>query len=471
MTLIFIALVVALFALLSLGLTHLANVEYKIVSHNGNTAQLVQILHSGIDSAAKAIDDPARPDLVNNPERFCSVEVVPRYWTPTHLGAGRFTVLSARLEGEEVKGIRFGLTRESAKLSLETVLAWENESAGRGAQALQNLPGITSTVVDSILDWLDADDDPRPQGAESDWYRQQQKAYGARNASVIALEELLLVRDVERAMLFGDDHLMTFGARQANLRRNLFLSGGTIDPFSPLDLQLEHYNPQGYDASAWQFLLTPYSAEKIVNPHNVVRVFLNESNLEFLESQLRLHQLDEESIQFILAWRNVRGNIGDPLDLLDAEVRIDELTTLPSPFSCSDPAMFERFLRLLDEAVTNSAIVIRGRINVNEAPRPVLEAVPELTPEMVTSILERRQLGSPAQRHAVWLLAEGIADLAMMRTLSRRLTTGGDVYRLQVAAFFEEQPMLHRVEVVLDATVKPPRTVFYKDLTPLEFPE
>jgi hypothetical protein len=58
-----------------------------------------------------------------------------------------------------------------------------------------------------------------------------------------------------------------------------------------------------------------------------------------------------------------------------------------------------------------------------------------------------------------------------MRTLSNRLTTGGDVYRFQVAGFFENQLMFQRAEAVLDATVRPPRTVFYKDLTPLGFPK
>ena len=468
MTLLFIALVIALFAVISLGLGSMANIEYKIALHNGRNAQLIQIVQSGVDAAAKAVDDLTRPNLIDNPERFCSIEVVPAYLSPPGFGAGRFTVFSPKIEQEQVRGTRFGLTRESAKLSLETILAWETESPGRGAQALQNLPGITSTVVDSILDWLDADDDARPQGAERPWYQQEQKD-GPRNAPIITLEELLLVRDVERTMIFGEDHRLAFGANQSTLRRSPALPGGTPDPFAPLDFGAS--NTQGYDATSWQFLLTPYSAEKIVNPQNVVKVFLNESNLEFLESQLRLHQLDEESIRFILAWRNVRGNIGNPLDLLDASITVDEFTTLPSPFSCSDPAQYDRFLRLLDEAVTNSAIVVRGRINVNEAPRPVLEAVPELTPDIVTSILERRILGAETQRHPVWLLAEGIVDLAMMRTLSQRLTTGGDVYRIQVAGFFDGQPMFHRAEVVLDATVKPPRTVFYKDLTPLGFPE
>jgi hypothetical protein len=469
MALFFIALVIAILAALSLGLVGLATIEYKIIIHNGHTAQLVQVVQSGIDAAAKAIDDPERPNLFDNPERFCGIEVVPALLTPAGFGAARFTVFSPRCEQEQLQGVRFGLTRESAKLSLESILTWENESPGQGAQALQKLPGITPTVVDSILDWLDADDNTRPQGAESAYYQQQQKSYRPRNAVPIALEELLLIRDVERTMLFGDDVQLSFGTTQPVLRRRAASSDGQFDPFAPLELETASQQATG-NASAWQFLLTPYSAEKLVNAQNVVRLFLNESNLDFLESQLRLHQLDEESIRFILAWRNANGNIADPIDLLDAEITVNgEIMT--SPFSCSDPARYERFLRLLDETVTDSAIVVRGRINVNEAPQPVLEAVPELTPEWVTTILERRKSASETQRHAVWLLAEGIVDAATMKALSQRLTTGGDVYRIQVAGFFDGKPLLfHRAEAVLDATVKPPRMVFYKDLTPLGFP-
>jgi hypothetical protein len=353
-------------------------------------------------------------------------------------------------------------------LSLETILAWETESAGQGVRALEKLPGITPPVIDAILDWLDADDDARSQGAESPYYQEQQKTYRPRNATPIALEELLLIRDVERTMIFGADTQLTFGATQSVLRHRSDSPDGVEDPFAVLP---PSDNVQTGDASAWQFLLTPYSAEKIVNAQGVVRIFLNESNLEFLESQLRLHQLDEESIQFILLWRNAQGNIGDPIDLLDAEITVDEAVQA-SPFSCSDAVKYERFLRLLDEATTNSAIVVRGRINVNEAPKAVLEAVPELTSDWVTAILDQRKSGAAAQRHAVWLLAEGIVDKDMMKTLSKRLTTGGDVYRIQVAGFFDNKPkMFYRAEAVLDATVKPPKVVFYKDLTPLDVPE
>ena len=469
MTLFFIALIIAIFAVISLGLAGLSTIEYKVVVNNGHAAQLVQVVQSGIDAAAKAIDDLDYPPLYDNPERFCGIEVIPARLTPADFGAGRFTLFSPRYEQDQIKGIRFGLTRESAKLSLESILAWEMESAGQGVAALQKLPGITPTVIDSILDWLDADDNVRLQGAESAYYQQQQKSYRPRNAVPITLEELLLIRNVERPMIFGEDHQFSFGVTQSILRRKSAPSDGSLDPFAPLNMETT-MQQAAYETSAWQFFLTPYSAEKLVNSQGIVRVFLNESNLEFLESQLRVHQLDEKSIQFILAWRNVKGSIADTLDLLDAEITM-ETGTLASPFSCSDPANYERFLKLLDETVTDSTVLLRGRINVNEAPRPVLEAIPELTPGWVTAILERRKPDLATQRHAVWILAEKIVDKAMMKTLARRLTTGGDVYRVQVAGFFEEKPLFHRAEVVLDATVKPPKTVYYKDLTPLGFPE
>ena len=472
MVLLFITIVVVALAALSLGLVGLAVIEYNAVIRNGYTAQLTQIVQSGIDSAAKAIDDPQRPDLFDNPSRFCSIEVMSAGLSHADFGAGRFTVFSPRYEQNQVQGVRFGLTRESAKLSFETILHWEGESPGQGVRALEKLPGMMPVVVDSILDWLDADDDPRPQGAEAAYYQQQQKTYRPRNAIPIELEELLLIRDVERAFIFGEDYQLTFGARQATLRTNPVASPFSMaDPFAPLPMSDTELSRQGLgEATAWQFLLTPYSAEKLVNSQGIARLFLNEGNLEFMESQLRLHQLDEVSVQFVMLWRRERGNIGDPFDLLDAEIIVGG-ETVRSPFSCSAPTAYERFLRLLDEATTESAVVLRGRINVNEAPRPVLEAVPELTPELVTTILERRNPGSATQRHTVWLLAERIVSLEMMKTLSRRLTTGGDVYRLQVAGFFEGKPMFHRAEAVLDATVKPPKMVFYKDLTPRGIPE
>ena len=52
-----------------------------------------------------------------------------------------------------------------------------------------------------------------------------------------------------------------------------------------------------------------------------------------------------------------------------------------------------------------------------------------------------------------------------MKRLWPKLTTGGDVFRAQIVAFSETFGAVRRGEAVIDATVSPPRQVFYKDLT------
>ncbi|HSY18182.1 MAG TPA: hypothetical protein VK815_07605, partial [Candidatus Acidoferrales bacterium] len=50
--------------------------------------------------------------------------------------------------------------------------------------------GDITGVSDAILDWIDADDEPRPGGAESDYYQGQNPPYYAKNAPMDNIEEL-----------------------------------------------------------------------------------------------------------------------------------------------------------------------------------------------------------------------------------------------------------------------------------------
>jgi type II secretory pathway component PulK len=60
-----------------------------------------------------------------------------------------------------------------------------------------------SIVSDSILDWIDPDDDPRPSGAESDYYLAKPQPYSAKNAPIDNLDELELIKGVTRDMYDG----------------------------------------------------------------------------------------------------------------------------------------------------------------------------------------------------------------------------------------------------------------------------
>lgn len=509
MILFVVSIVIAVIAVGSLSLLSLLTTEYEAAIFRGDEIQAGQLVQSGTEQiavmlsapairraptgsaaaleelpevpfSADGLETPSNNLVYDNPTKFRSVEVFPAGTGRPSRGAGRFSVFSPRIEQDRHKGIRFGLVNESSRLNLGTVLQWELESPGQGTQSLLKLPGLTPTMADSLLDWLDGDRTARPSGAELDYYEQTGVPYRPRNALPVTLEEILLVRDVTRTLLFGTDESFSYGAKRTDLQQlqdsldeqnellfqNIDSTNNNVTEISA-DAGLP--SPVSGEQLPWCFLLTTFSAEKLVDPNGTAKIYLNDGNLEFLEEQLRQY-LDEESAAFVIAWRKNKGDIADPIDLLDETViETDSGKEWKSPFSCGDTSSEGKFLTLLDYATSSPEVVLAGRININEAPRVVLEAVPGFDAAKVQQILARRVApGEKAQgkfRHPVWLLSENIVDKAAMKQLSKYLTTGGDVYRGQIIGFFDGQGTVSRMETVIDATVKPPRQIFSKDLT------
>jgi len=67
------------------------------------------------------------------------------------------------------------------------------------------------TIADSLIDWRDKDDLHGPSGAESDYYESLPHPYMAKNADFDSVEELLLVRGVDRAAFRGNDEYPGLG--------------------------------------------------------------------------------------------------------------------------------------------------------------------------------------------------------------------------------------------------------------------
>ena len=98
---------------------------------------------------------------------------------------------------------RFRLEDESGKMNI-------NALSDASGILLKNLllnsgvpQGEADIIVDSILDWKDADDLHRLNGAESDYYLSLPNPYRAKDANFDTLEELLLVRGVTPEILYG----------------------------------------------------------------------------------------------------------------------------------------------------------------------------------------------------------------------------------------------------------------------------
>lgn len=116
-----------------------------------------------------------------------------------------------RVDGRDYKGdigedrYAFRVTDEAGKININRL----TDANGIILNSLiVNLgwPGDTAnTIVDSILDWKDADNLHRLHGAEDTYYQSLPVPYKARNDKLDTLEELLLVKGVTPEVLFGTE--------------------------------------------------------------------------------------------------------------------------------------------------------------------------------------------------------------------------------------------------------------------------
>jgi hypothetical protein len=341
---------------------------------------------------------------------------------------------------------------------------------------------MTATLADAILDWLDADATARPLGAEADYYQGRGLPYEPRNGVPQCLEELLLVRDVTRSLVFGNepDQVAGFEPEGGEPRaRPAFPAGGGA-------------------GQSWAALLTVCSAERNETLNGQPRIPVNGEDLRELHQQLA-SVLDPSWADFLVLYRQygpyqetagagpaasapsapaldlsvpAKVRIESLLELVGAKVRLDVPgTTLPplvvSPWPADPAALRDSLPKLLDAVTVSEELACEGLINVNLAPRAVLLAVPGIDLTLADRIVATRgSRGSPTEagrQFPTWLLTEGLVDLPAMKALLPYLTCCGDVVRAQIVGTFQPSGPTQGVEVVIDTAHLPPRQIYRKE--------
>ncbi|MGZ0079101.1 general secretion pathway protein GspK [Methylomonas sp. YC3] len=94
-----------------------------------------------------------------------------------------------RIPGNDSE-IRIRIIAESGKVDIN---AAEEPLLKALISSVSDDKKLQQNLLDALLDWRDADDDPRPQGAEKKQYRQAGLAYQPSNQPFQSLEELQLV--------------------------------------------------------------------------------------------------------------------------------------------------------------------------------------------------------------------------------------------------------------------------------------
>jgi type II secretory pathway component PulK len=123
-------------------------------------------------------------------------------------------------------------------------------------------PASHQEIADSIVDWIDADKDPKTSGAEDEFYQTGQGPYGiphlAKNGRIDDISELLMIRGVSKAIYYGSGGVGTEGplaavaeAVQSHFDEPLY-AVGLRDLFTALSSRALNINTA--DASTLQVL-------------------------------------------------------------------------------------------------------------------------------------------------------------------------------------------------------------------------
>ncbi|WP_010582269.1 helix-hairpin-helix domain-containing protein [Schlesneria paludicola] len=390
----------------------------------------------------------------------------------------RFTAIAPRYDETGAATLQYGLERESNRLDLRSVADWENRRPGSGKMALLGLPGMTESIADALLDWMDSDSAPRQSGAEMDFYASLNPPYSPRNGIPESLEELLLIKGITRELLFG---------RDADQNHRLDYEEQSSSTGTARDTNGERQWP-------WIELLTIYSNEQNRTRDGKPRINLNHPDIR------ELHRLLSESFApsfaaYVVLFRqngpalntrpgvavgtapldftkSARYRISSALDLLQSRVQIGAIpgqgTIVECPLTINPEGSHELLMQMYDDLTVSPLPFLKGRVNINTAPAEVLRSLPGLDKALAEQIVAARSGTGNTEKshddHPYWIYSEGLVDISRLKELSPFLTVGGDTHRTQIVAFSERSRLSQRVELVLDASEKPTRRVMWKDL-------
>ena len=504
-----VLMVVTVLSLAAYQYSALMDAEVMAAERIRKTAEAKALAESGVHAAmAYVADKDAFQGKLNsnpydNPGAFQAVMVKEGQSARSN---GRFSLVSIDYGQDSSAGslpLRYGLVDEGGKLNVNALFALD--SSGKVLHdALMKLPNMTDEIAWSIVDWIDPDEDPNAGGAESEYYSTLPHPYQAKNAPLDTVEELLLVKGVTPALLFGNDR-----------NRN-----GKLDPGEDDGLG---FTP------GWAAFLTVYSRERNVDVDGNPRINLNGNDLTQLQSDLA-DLIGQDLTTFVLAYRlfgsgssgqggqaqpkggnagrTVQGTMGDLqarvqkavassqqprqrisslFALVSATVSIQEqmqqkggggqqTTTITYQYRSplADKSQQVDLLgKLLDKTTTMSGQELPAKVNINTAPQEVLLTLPGLTEADVDGIVAKRpqytggDTPDTVYGTIAWLLQDGTIPVATLQSLERYATARTQVYRVQSIGYFDEGGPMARVEAVIDVNQGKPRLVYYRDLTDL----
>ncbi len=128
-------------------------------------------------------------------------------WHRGTFGGASFAVLMTGEDGKIPLNINLdedmGIYTELLHFIVSNLVRGGNQTTGVDKDTDEQI----NTIVDSILDWRDCDDEARLNGAETKYYSGLKRPYSAKNGFFDSTDELMRVKGVTPDVFFGHDDL------------------------------------------------------------------------------------------------------------------------------------------------------------------------------------------------------------------------------------------------------------------------
>lgn len=329
---------------------------------------------------------------------------------------GSFFRVSWTDNGQE----RFGAIDEHSKLNVNLLTQAE----------LMLLPDMTEDVADSILDWIDSDDDTRPLGAEIGYYLTQPGATVPRNAYVRSIAELELISGVTPEIVRGEDWNLN-GRLDPNEN-----DGNASWPWDNADGQLD---------AGWSAILTASSVDGGLAESGEDRLNLAVATADEVAQRINVTAAQADAIvaygasssavmsDFIrrdldqLGATGQQGGTGgarveplstDQLAALFAEAKIDAAATTSTAATTTGD----------DTTATTAALP--GKLNINTCQAETLQYLTDIDPATADAIIAEREARPKGFTSIVDLLDVAGMTRNRLSRISNVLDVRSNVYRV-----------------------------------------
>jgi type II secretory pathway component PulK len=503
--LIAVLIVVVVLSLVAYRFTDAMSAQRRAAQRSADAAQARVAAVSGVHWAAAALADPDTfyNVLYGDPSQDNEIFADQVYWTDPNnpKRQARFRIVAVVPGGSGFEQ-RSAVVDEGGKLNINAMILQDPTGVAL-YNALKQIPNMTPETAANIVDYVDEDSDPglasngEAPGAENETY--SALGYQAKNGPLNTLDELLLVKGVTPALLYGTDQNQ---------------NGAGDDGEGDLD-------------RGWSAYLTVYGRETSVNSSGQLKIWINgdqnADDLRNIYAAMLDSGIDQEIAAFIvgvklLGVRNLvdvnappvldkDGNPPPAPTVMERDAFIEEVekrlesaasngqqvnsvaqlagkyltiraasgkngaTIYNSPLNSPD-RMAELLEPLLDKIATKEEVELIPRLNVNAAPREVIAGLPGLEAADVDAIMSARDGADPTElgTTGAWLICAAGLTPQKYQAIEKYVTGTSMVYRVQALGYITGGGPVSRVEAVIDTNLGMPRIVYFRDLGSLDNP-